>query len=170
MNVSVSLLCDISECYQWNLLSSIWKHKEQVIVCVYLKKGNTSHIKASRDMDLQHLLDFKGVIHTCSCIYTTATIAFMKVEKRGQSNNYHGLTNAESVQTLAYLTVRHVHSSGLKMSLYPLHPLSGHHSTRTGLEAGVGCSLHTRRSAILPTQSPMLLCTTLTPSWQNHAN
>lgn len=52
MNVSVSLLCDVSERNQWNLLSSIWKHKEQVSVCVYLEKGTTSGIKARGDMDL----------------------------------------------------------------------------------------------------------------------
>lgn len=84
--------CDVTENYQLNLLSTIWNHKEQVHV--YLQKSSITHIKARRVMDLYNL-NFKGIIHMCTCIHATAKTVFMKLEEKGHSNSYYSLGDAD---------------------------------------------------------------------------
>lgn len=84
--------CDVTESYQLNVLSSIWNHKEQV--CVYLQKSSIIHIKARSVMDLYNL-NFKGIIHMCTCIHATAKTVFLKLEEKGQSNSYYSLGDAD---------------------------------------------------------------------------
>lgn len=51
----------------------------------------------------------------------------MKLEKKGQSNSYYSLGDAEQIQTLSYITATCMHSCSLRTSAWPLYSQAGHH-------------------------------------------